>query len=290
MSLLALNECKSCKKIDHNWSESHLRLSEKKKRRPGKERRFQVLAGGSVIDFPYFPLSSCNTSFSLCKTFQISLPETSSRCWKCSPQHVFHGCGVNNYYLLVLTGFPALPPSVIAFQPHFWWAQQKNERKKKSCCQQLCSFLEYMLWRLKKKKRQMKENPHCYPLSPITAPVSPPSSRHAEALSHTCICISTRRFVQRQEPSITDGEEVLAGPTRPLVSGNAAASGCSWNTPPLPPSALRSSGVKRPRPPNFCRGLVPNTHPWPDFNNSDSNLYIAEIIICQLPSYPLSLY
>lgn len=60
----------------------------------------------------------------------------------------------------------------------------------------------------------MRENSHCCTLGPITAPVSPPSTRHAEALSHTCICISTCRFVHRQEQSIMEGadaEEVLAG-------------------------------------------------------------------------------
>lgn len=155
---------------------------------------------------------------------------------------------------LLFTGahwLPCSPTISHCFPVALLMSPTKEWKKKKSCCQQLCGFLEYMLWRLKK-KRQMKENPHCYPLSPITAPVSTPSTRHAEALSHTCICISTRRFVQWQKPSITDGDEVLAGSTRPLVSGSAAASGCSWNTPPLPPSALCSSGVKRPRPPTFA--------------------------------------
>lgn len=66
----------------------------------------------------------------------------------------------------------------------------------------------------------MRENPQCYTLSPITAPFLPPSTRHAEALSRTCICISTRRFVHRQERSImeeTDGEEVLAGQGGPRL-------------------------------------------------------------------------
>lgn len=114
----------------------------------------------------------------------------------------------------------------------------------------------------------MRENPHCYTLSPITAPVSPPSTRHAEALSRACICISTRRFVHRQERSImegTDGGSCCGADqtfnlARGAVRGNTAASSRRWKAA-LRHLQLYAAAAFNGLDPNICSGLVPYVCP-----------------------------
>lgn len=56
---------------------------------------------------------------------------------------------------LLFTGahwLPCSPTISHCFPVALLMSPTKEWKKKKSCCQQLCGFLEYMLWRLKKKK------------------------------------------------------------------------------------------------------------------------------------------